>query len=188
MRTRGYRAHRTPGIPCALGIERAERTGQTSRARRGEIAKVCVAVIARSEATKQSIVQQERKLDCFASLAMTERSPSAIPPLPPRALARGGVRGEQSSLSRSGVGGLSVCSSGSESAEAPPTPDPSPPLRGGRGAHRRCQCIDGPIQQNASRSRNDEFKSLTSPRSSPSRSAAAAQTNRWRAETAAGGP
>jgi len=42
---------------------------QTSRESRGEIAKLCVAVIA-SEA-KQSIEQQERKLDCFASLAMT---------------------------------------------------------------------------------------------------------------------
>src|SRR5947208_9345451 len=33
----------------------------------------------------------------------------------------------------SGVGGVSACSSGSEFAEPPPTPDPSPPLRGGRG-------------------------------------------------------
>jgi hypothetical protein len=37
--TRGYRAHRAPGIPCALRYERAERTGQTSREMRGEIAK-----------------------------------------------------------------------------------------------------------------------------------------------------
>ena len=37
------------------------------------------------------------------------------------------------------MGGLSVCSSGSEFAEAPPTPNPSPPrarARGGRGDHR----------------------------------------------------
>src|SRR5512140_2203982 len=46
--------------------------------------------------------------------------PSAISPLPPRALARGGEG--------SGVGGLSACFSGSEFAET----DPSPPLRGGR--------------------------------------------------------
>jgi hypothetical protein len=32
----------------------------------GEIADVYLVVIARSEATKQSIAQQERKLDCFA--------------------------------------------------------------------------------------------------------------------------
>src|ERR1700676_3694337 len=65
--------------------------------------------------------------------AARSRSHAQCAPLPPRALARGGVRGEQSSLSRSGVGGLSACSSGSEFAEAPPTPDPSPPLCGGGG-------------------------------------------------------
>ena len=52
--TRGYRAHRTPGIPCALCLQRAERTGQTSRETRGEIAKLYLVVIA-SEA-KQSIL------------------------------------------------------------------------------------------------------------------------------------
>ena len=31
------------------------------------------------------------------------------------------------------MGGVSACTSVSEFAEAPPTPDPSPPLRGGRG-------------------------------------------------------
>jgi DNA ligase-1 len=48
-------------------------------------------------------------------------------PLPPRS---GGVRGEQSSLSRLGVGGGAASSrsrTGTESAETPPTPDPSPP-------------------------------------------------------------
>jgi DNA ligase 1 len=48
-------------------------------------------------------------------------------PLPPRS---GGVRGEQSSLSRSGVGGLSAGSRahvGAETVETPPTPNPSPP-------------------------------------------------------------
>jgi hypothetical protein len=42
-----------------------------------------------------------------------------------RALARGGEG--------SGVGGLSAWFSASECADAPPTPDPSPPLRGGEG-------------------------------------------------------
>jgi hypothetical protein len=35
-------------------------------------------VIARSEATKQFIVQQQRKLDCFASLAMTIETTLAL--------------------------------------------------------------------------------------------------------------
>src|SRR5215208_4334162 len=45
-------------------------------------------------------------------------------PLPPRS---GGVRGEQSSLSRSGVGGLSAGTAASVIAAPPPTPDPPPP-------------------------------------------------------------
>ncbi len=40
--TRGYRAHRAPGIPCALFPKRAERAGQDSRDTCGEIAKVCL--------------------------------------------------------------------------------------------------------------------------------------------------
>jgi DNA ligase-1 len=61
---------------------------------------------------------------------MWPRSPSHAlsAPLPPRS---GGVRGERSSLSRSGVGGRAASShshAGTEPAEAPPTPDPSPPL------------------------------------------------------------
>jgi hypothetical protein len=51
-------------------LERAERADQTSRETRGEIAKLYAelyhAVIARSEATKQSIPQQQGKLDYFA--------------------------------------------------------------------------------------------------------------------------
>src|SRR5229473_5198823 len=88
--TRGYRAHRTPGIPCALVVWEG-----------GTNDKPCAKRAARS------------------------RSHAQCAPLPPRALARGGEG--------SGVGGLSVYSSGREFAEAPPTPDPSPPLRGGRG-------------------------------------------------------
>src|SRR5260221_6033840 len=56
---------------------------------------------------------------------------------PPARAARGGVRGEQSSLSRSGVGGASAASLRTEErVERPPTPDPSPPLRGRRGEDR----------------------------------------------------
>ena len=53
-------------------------------------------------------------------------------PLPPRALARGGVRGERSSLSRSGVVGLSAYATASESAALPPTPDLESELRSPR--------------------------------------------------------
>jgi ATP-dependent DNA ligase len=45
-------------------------------------------------------------------------------PLPPHS---GGVRGEQSSLSRSGVGGSTTSTEAEFIAEAPPTPNPSPP-------------------------------------------------------------
>jgi hypothetical protein len=55
-------------------LKRAERAGQTSGETSREIAVVCSVVIA-SEA-KQSIEQQERKLDCFASLAMTISGPT----------------------------------------------------------------------------------------------------------------
>ncbi len=55
--------------------------------------------------------------------ADTNRDASSSPPSTREA--RGGEG--------SGVGGLSARSSGSDFAEAPPTPDPSPPLRGGRG-------------------------------------------------------
>src|ERR1700683_602543 len=48
MRTRGYRAHRTPGIPCALNSERAGINEYLAKKPFGEIAKVCPNVIARS--------------------------------------------------------------------------------------------------------------------------------------------
>jgi hypothetical protein len=35
------RAHRAPGIPCALCFQKAERCWQNSRETRGEIAKLC---------------------------------------------------------------------------------------------------------------------------------------------------
>ncbi len=50
---------------------------------------------------------------------------SSSAPLPPRS---GGVRGEQSSLSRSGVGGGAANTDAAVRADRPPTPDPSPPL------------------------------------------------------------
>ena len=40
--TRGYRAHRAPGIPCALSMERAERAGQNSGETRRGIANLCL--------------------------------------------------------------------------------------------------------------------------------------------------
>src|SRR5215207_1128694 len=40
----------------------------------------CSAVIARSEATKQSILSFCREMDCFASLAMTDTSRRLMPP------------------------------------------------------------------------------------------------------------
>ncbi|SRR6266702_3045809 len=42
-----------------------------SGATRGEGAEVCLGVIARSEATRQSTLSLRREMDCFASLAMT---------------------------------------------------------------------------------------------------------------------
>jgi hypothetical protein len=51
--------------------KRAERTGQTSGISGREIEKLYRAVIARSEATKQSSFLSCRSMDCFASLAMT---------------------------------------------------------------------------------------------------------------------
>jgi hypothetical protein len=48
---------------------------QTSRETSGEIAKLCPGVIARSEATKQSILSLLGEMDCFASLAMTVLGP-----------------------------------------------------------------------------------------------------------------
>jgi hypothetical protein len=41
MRTRGYRAHRAPGIPCALNSERAGINEHLAKKAFGEIAKPC---------------------------------------------------------------------------------------------------------------------------------------------------
>jgi hypothetical protein len=52
-------------------LEGKEIDQENSREMRGEITKLCLDVIARSEATKQSILSLLGKMDCFASLAMT---------------------------------------------------------------------------------------------------------------------
>jgi hypothetical protein len=52
--TRGYRAHRAPGIPCALNSERAGINEYLAKKAFGEIAKPCPAVIARSTLVRRS--------------------------------------------------------------------------------------------------------------------------------------
>jgi hypothetical protein len=47
MRTRGYRAHRAPGIPCALNSERAEIKNTSRKKTFGEIANARPVVVAR---------------------------------------------------------------------------------------------------------------------------------------------
>src|SRR5580692_1122940 len=57
---------------------------------------------------------------------------------PPPTHLRGGAETSEARSQESGVGGLSARSAiDGESAETPPTPDPSPPLRGGRGEEGR---------------------------------------------------
>src|SRR3984957_18659668 len=72
------RAHRAPGIPCALNSERAGIKSKTRGVCAGEIAKVCLAVIARSTLVRQSPPSGEggcdeaihlsacSAMDCFA--------------------------------------------------------------------------------------------------------------------------
>src|ERR1700689_2112013 len=48
------RAHRTPGIPCALNSERAGINEHLAKKAFGEIAKPCPAVIARSALVRRS--------------------------------------------------------------------------------------------------------------------------------------
>src|SRR5262249_20637010 len=66
-------AQPAPGLPCALCSQREQRIGKAQANSSREIDRACFHVIARSEATKQSrfLVLGRRKLDCFASLAMT---------------------------------------------------------------------------------------------------------------------
>jgi excinuclease ABC subunit B len=84
----------------------------------------------RARASTKGTSDDVAKRDAVAKRDDVSSSP------PPAREARGGVRGERSSLSGSGVGGVSTDSLPEERADRPPTPDPSPPLRGGRGAER----------------------------------------------------
>src|ERR1700683_4136336 len=71
-------AHRAPGIPCALNSERAGIKSKTRGVCAGEIAKVCLAVIARSPLVRRSPPSGEggcdeaihlsacSAMDCFA--------------------------------------------------------------------------------------------------------------------------
>jgi hypothetical protein len=73
MRTRGCGCAWHPAFPTP-SFERAERAGQTSRELCGEIAESCSAVIARSEASKQSsFLSLCSKLDCFAEPVIGRR-------------------------------------------------------------------------------------------------------------------
>src|ERR1700688_4392028 len=111
-------------------MERAERAWQDSRDTCGEIAKVCTVRSPPSHAPLR-VAGRGRGWGAI-SLLLWQRvcrgnpppPPSPLPPPPPAPLGGGG--------GGFGGGGLSVYSSGSEFAEAPPTPAPSPPLRGGR--------------------------------------------------------
>ena len=80
---------------------------------------------------------------------------AASSPLPPRALARGGEG--------SGVGGLSAGTAGSEFAELPPTPDPSPPLAALAGGGEKARAC----AWRGSRSATTTLRRRPSPRSSP---------------------
>ena len=75
--------------------------------------------------------------DLSETVALMWPKSSSSSPLPPRALARGGEG--------SGGGGLSAGTAGSELAEAPPTPDPSPPLAAlaGGGEKARASRVEG---------------------------------------------
>ena len=65
--------HWAPGLPCALYFSRDMVLHNSGKSRR-EIVELCLpAVIARSQATKQSIPPLRGAMDCFASLAMTVR-------------------------------------------------------------------------------------------------------------------
>src|ERR1700685_2926401 len=101
------RAHRAPGIPCALNSERAGIKSKTRGVCAGEIAKVCLAVIARSTLVRRSPPSGEGgcdeaihlsaccAMDCFAEpvigrrfaptrwLAMTASPVIARDPEPP---------------------------------------------------------------------------------------------------------
>jgi hypothetical protein len=71
-----------PAFPAPSFRKGRDVDGKTSRETRGEIAELCSAVIARSEATKQSVLSLRGKLDRFAVLAMTLLELVRASPLP----------------------------------------------------------------------------------------------------------
>src|SRR3979411_2400912 len=70
-----HRVRRAPGLPCALISERTNEMQSSGRIapREGERVSSVIA----SEA-KQSIAQQQGRVDCFASLAMTRIGRSVL--------------------------------------------------------------------------------------------------------------
>jgi hypothetical protein len=80
------RVQRAPGIPCALRLEGKEfsskpRAYQAARSRsygltslRGALLSAEARLRAKADATKQSILSLCGAMDCFASLAMTEKA------------------------------------------------------------------------------------------------------------------
>jgi hypothetical protein len=68
---RGCGRGERPAFPAPSVSEGRRFTGKTRAKTRGEIAKLSLDVIARSEATKQSILSLRGQMDCFAPLAMT---------------------------------------------------------------------------------------------------------------------
>ena len=81
---------------------------------------------ASTRGTRDDVAKRDASAKRDAPVA--KRDDSSFSP-PPAREARGGEG--------SGVGGVSADSTGSEFAEVPPTPDPSPPLRGRRGEEKQ---------------------------------------------------
>src|SRR6266478_6350349 len=108
------------------GEAAVHRARASTRGTSDDVAKRDAGAAHRDAVTKRGSSDEVAKRD-----AVAKRDDASFSP-PPAREARGGEG--------SGVGGGSASSrslSGAEFAEAPPTPDPSPPLRGGRGEERR---------------------------------------------------
>src|ERR1700722_3384328 len=137
------RAHRPPGIPCALCLEGGKINEYLAKKAFGEIAKSFLNVIARSTFVRRSPPSGEggcdeaihlsacRTMDCFAELAMTvlgtiAKSCTVISPPSTRPCAwRGG----------GGGGGRlrgTAASVYAAPTPPPPPPPPPPPARGAR--------------------------------------------------------
>src|SRR5258708_10694417 len=132
--TRGYRAHRAPGIPCALCFEGAGINEHLAQKACGEIVKSCLYVIA--SAAKQSISPSKERMDCFASLAMTVLSEIAESctinsPRSTRPCAWRGPRRAKLALEVGGGGAISLLLWQRVCSCPPPPPPPTsslPPL------------------------------------------------------------